>query len=237
MKVFQSACFFLTIYTLLYYCTAIVVAQNCAIGSENNKEDEAPADKAQLLREAHKGVGKAVLALGQQGDASVIPELKRCMEEARTNKFVNPNIIRVYRKVLAKLGDIDACNEIIDHLKRNRTWDQERAFQDVVYIRGNYMIQSVALKLYDPTPDGRAIKRDKDGKEIVSPDVIIRAPREAAVIVLSQVIDDPTAPRIDVKKRIVTDDDVKKWRQWWEANSNKYFNVSSSNEVIKVQAP
>ncbi|MCG2660697.1 MAG: hypothetical protein L6437_10690 [Kiritimatiellae bacterium] len=93
------------------------------------------------------------------------------------------------------------------------------------------MIENIAAKLFDTSPGGRPLVGDK----IVS-DVTLPAPRHAAVIALSKMINDASAPKIDLNKITYDEKNVQKWREWWQANSNEYCN-SSSNEVVKAKTP
>jgi HEAT repeat protein len=170
-----------------------------------------------LILKSREGDIAAVEALGRAKDETLIPALSRQLSEAR-NSNASPVLIRTLRKSLARLGDPASRNEIRQELASKDRYVQYHAFEDAAVVGGDEMIVAIAEKLFDPSPGGRP--RDEAGNLIE--DVSLPAPRHAAVIALSRIIADPSAPRIDLKRITYNDDDVQQWRKWWQANMAKF---------------
>jgi len=203
------------------------------IPSLNNETCMANKD---LLTKAEAGDIEAVVELGKSKDQALIPKLSQMLKDAKDKKK-HPVYIRSLRTTLAQLGEHEARQEIINDLDKNRRYAQYQAFEDASCVGGKDMIEKIAAKLFDTSSGGRPIEYDeKSGANVIVSDVGLPAPRHAAVIALSRMIDDPSVPKIDLQKITYDDENVKKWREWWMANSNKYCH-SSSNEVIKAKTP
>ena len=178
-----------------------------------NSQDEQSA----LVQKAMEGDFNAVRIIAKQYNSyenkGIVDQIA---EELRVS--TNPMRTRTLRKSLAILGDSAARKEIITNIQCEDRYDQFHAIQDAADIGGNDMIVILAEKLFDDSPGGRPA--DRDGQLVE--DVGLPAPRHAAVIALSRIIIDPTAPRIDHNRITYSDDDVQHWRDWWKVNSEKY---------------
>lgn len=178
--------------------------------------------KTVLREQSQKGNVASILELGRCGDQADIAVLKTRLSQAREKKE-HPTIQRSLRKAIAKLGDKDAREEIKRDIKNDDLYTYHQAVQDATYVGGNDMVMSIAQQLFDERDGGRPMERDgATGEEQVVRDVSIPAPRHAAVIALSKMIEDPSAPRIDLKMITYDERDVEKWRKWWEKNKKKY---------------
>ena len=226
----------MTNYRYLFW-TFIIVCVNATAGfGSMTSNNMAVVSNSALLQKAEKGDVAAVLGLGNTMDQTLIPKLSQMLKYAKDKKK-HPVYIRSLRMALAQLGEPEARQEIIGDLDKDKRYAQYQAFEDASRVGGKDMIEKIAAKLFDTSPGGRPLEYDKKsgGDKIVS-DVGLPAPRHAAVIALTRLIDDPTAPKVDPKKYIDDEENVRKWREWWIANSNKYCNVRS-NEVVKAKTP
>jgi hypothetical protein len=200
--------------------------------SEEQGRKVSRENKAVLRERSQKGNVASILELGRCGDQSDIAALKTRLLQAKEKKE-HPTIQRALRKAIAKLGDKDAREEIKSHIKSDDLYMYHQAMQDAAYVSGNDMIISVAQQLFDERDGGRPMERDgATGKEQVVHDVSIPAPRHAAVIALSEMIEDPSAPRINLKMITYDERDVEKWRKWWEKNKKKY---EEGSEEVKEE--
>lgn len=221
---------------LLCIFTIIVCVDAIAEHESMPLNNEASVANKTLLKHAEAGDVVAIIELGKSKDQTLIPKLSQMFKDAKDKKE-HPVYIRSLRTTLAQLGESEARQEIINDLDRGGRYTQYQAFEDASRVGGKEMIREIAAKLFDTSPGGRPVEYDEksDGDKIVS-DVGLPAPRHAAVIALTRLIDDPAAPKIDLKKITYSEENVQKWRKWWIANSNKYCNLNS-NEVIKVRPP
>lgn len=215
----------------------IILCVDAVAGIESMpSNNEAAVINKILLNKAKAGNVEAVIELGKSKDQALIPKLSQMLKDAKDNKK-HPVYIRSLRLALAQLGEPKARQEIINDLDKNRRYAQYQAFEDASHVGGKDMIEKVAAKLFDTSSGGRPFEYDeKSGGDKIVSDVGLPAPRHAAVIALTRLIDDPSAPKVDLKKYIDDEENVKKWREWWQANSNKYYS-SNSNEVIKAGSP
>ena len=203
-----------------YIYQALVISVSLASSMMNSFASEAlyaQDRQSALIHKAQEGDFDAVRIIAKHNDSSAIAEIVIKLTEAR-RVSTNPTHIRTLRKSLALLGDSTARKEILTNIQCEDRYDQFHAIQDAADIGGNDMIVILAEKLFDDSPGGRPA--DRDGQLVE--DVGLPAPRHAAVIALSRIIIDPTAPRIDHNRITYSDDDVQHWRDWWKVNSEKY---------------
>lgn len=198
----------------LVFTISLASSMIAAIASDDAKTQEV---HAVLIQKVKEGDFEAARILLESGDASVKKTLAIQLSEARASKM-SPQYIRTLRKSLAYLGDYDARREIISDIASNRRYDQFHAIQDAADIGGNDMVNKLAETLYDDSPGGRPI--DQDGQLVE--DVGLPAPRHAAAIALSRIINDPTAPRIDLEHITYDEQVVKQWRDWWRTNGGRF---------------
>lgn len=175
------------------------------------------AERDVWIQKSNGGDIMAVEALGKSKDVSLIPVLSRQLSEARSSK-ASPALVRALKKSLARLGDPASRNEIRQGIGNKNRYIQCHAFEDAADVGGDDMVAAIAEKLSDASPGGRPI--DEEGNLVE--DVSLPAPRHAAVVALSRMIDDPSAPRIDLKKITYNDESVQQWRNWWQANKSKF---------------
>ncbi|HBA84012.1 MAG TPA: hypothetical protein DCZ95_07965 [Verrucomicrobia bacterium] len=208
------------LYTKMFLAALAVFIGVTIYAAETNKTPSLTSQKkAELLQRASGNDFNAVSALGESADPSLIPELSRLLKEKKQTG-IHPTYVRAIKRSLAMLGEPSARKEIIEDLNRDAQ-TRYYAFEDAAVVGGNDMIAAIASKLYDSTPGGRI----PESGGTLARDVALPAPRHAAVIELSRMIKDPSAPIIDLKRIRYDEESVKKWQKWWEANSNKYQNV------------
>jgi hypothetical protein len=194
----------------------LVLVVLASFGEESLSSDSS-ATRDGLVQKSREGDVTAIEALGKSKDASLIPALSLQINEARNSK-ASPVLIRVLRKSLAQLGDTASQHEIRQEISSKDRYVQFHAFEDAAAVGGNVMIVAIAEKLFDTAPGGRPT--DEAGNLVE--DVSLPAPRHAAVVALSRMIADPSAPRIDLKRITYNDDNVQQWRKWWQANKAKF---------------
>jgi len=149
----------------------------------------------------------------------------------------NQGVIRKLRNDLAKTGDALERASIYANMKHNDPYVQFVAIKSAEYVGGDDMICRLAELLSD-TNGYRSAQTATRGPQGQPPqDVLVYAPpRIVAARTLANLVENPPVAPIGKRKKLYTEDDVEKWREWWVANSNKYCN-SSSNEVSKAKAP
>jgi hypothetical protein len=199
---------------LVFSILAMTALVKSGVSSEDIKQQ---AERTDIIQKAKEGDIHAVQILGESHDASLIPILTNQLTEARQANF-SPTYIRALRKSLACLGHPASRKEITEEIESNDRYVQYHAIEDAGEIGGSDMVVKLAEKLLDPSPGGRPF--DQDGTLVT--DVGLPAPRHAAVVALSRIINDPTAPHIDLKRIAYNEENVQKWRKWWEVNKGKY---------------
>lgn len=225
-----------TNYRYLLYIFTIIVCVDAIAGHESIPlSNETSVANKTLLKKAEAGDVVAILELGKSKDQTLIPKLSQMFKDAKGKKE-HPVYIRSLRTTLAQLGESEARQEIINDLDSGRRYAQYQAFEDASRVGGKEMIRKIAAKLFDTSPGGRPVEYDdKSGRNQIVSDVGLPAPRHAAVIALTRLIDDPTAPKVDLNKITYNEENVHKWREWWQANSNIYCNLNS-NKVVETRA-
>lgn len=148
----------------------------------------------------------------------------------------NRGKMRKLRVELARRGDEEARKQIFTALHSNDLLEQSNALVDTALLGDKEAVYHLAEMLNDPNPGGRITYRTPDGKVVKSNDEGVRPPRIVAAKKLAALVDNPPVPPIGGTKKYYTEEDVQKWREWWQANSNRYCNPRS-NEVIKAKTP
>lgn len=196
-------------YIKLYIIIAVFYGlSNAAIGSEDHS-DTGTVGRDILIQKAQQYDIDAICSLGLSGDKVVIPALSKMLEEARRSD-VGYRYIDSIRIALARLGDAQVRKEIINDFD-SAGHMRQRAFKIASEIKGNDMIIAIAGKLDDPRPGERDL------------DVGYAAPRHLAVIALSQIITDPSAPKIDLGRITYDEENVQRWKIWWANNKERYM--------------
>jgi hypothetical protein len=165
----------------------------------------------------HLNISSA-LRVGDSGDGKWIPALKTRLNDALERKE-NPQLIRALRKALAKLGDATSRQCIIEEMDNSDLYIQYNAMEDAGYVGGDAMICKIAEKLYDPSPGGR-VKALSGG---LGADEAIAPPRHTAVVLLSKIIKNESAPQTDTKKITYSEQSVQEWQKWWDHNKLQYL--------------
>ena len=174
------------------------------------------AETDQLAAALTSAESGKVAAMREQA-TGIIPELIKELK-LRANQEKDPARSRYVQKSLAALGDAPSRAAIRAKLKSSSLYEMSPAFHDATEIGGNDMIRAIAERLNDPTEGGRP--RDLNGQ--IATDVGIAAPRHHAVVALSTLITDETAPRIDLQRITYEEHQVEKWKVWWAANKSRY---------------
>ena len=117
---------------------------------------------------------------------------------------------------LARLGEKREMDEILAESKSD---DPEVTLASVKkhgYVRSKAAVQALVLQL-DDTKLKRKSQRGPDGK-IRTGHVIFGAPAFEAAKELADIA--PDGPQ--TSKDNPTEDDVKRWKEWWKTNKQKY---------------
>ncbi len=130
----------------------------------------------------------------------------------------DPSRRRYMQKSLAALGDTEARAVIRDGMASRDLMRLRAAFVDAAEVGGNDMIVAAAEQLASTVRGGRPIGPDG----VVHTDVAIAAPRHQAVILLSKLVTDPSAPRIDLDRILYDEADVDRWKTWWATHGASY---------------
>lgn len=189
-----------------------LIAQLKALESEEKNLQEDTSS----LHANQKAQRELLLKMGETGDQSFVPLLRSFANQSTIKR---PSLIAGCAQVaLAKLGDTTAYNEIVSELKHVNPVIQCEAFQKLgmvastsaVKILGSYLNDTSAPAV-DPAslPPGYVPARH------------LRFFRRChmAAMALSKII--KPAPT-QANPELYTDDDIQKWRAWWEANKSKY---------------
>jgi len=171
---------------------------------------------AEAIASAESG---KIASMREQADGIVpnlIDELKR--RAAQPEDPGNPERSRRLQKALAALGDPIARANIRAQLMSESLYAMAAGFADASEVGGNDMIRAIAERLDDPREGGRPI--GPNGQ--VDTDVAIAAPRHLAVVALSTLITDPSAPRIDLRRITYEEHQVVLWRVWWAKNGHRF---------------
>ncbi|MBU4211697.1 MAG: hypothetical protein KKD33_03845 [Verrucomicrobia bacterium] len=137
---------------------------------------------------------------------------------------------------MAKLGDDNAFNEIMQETKTNNPVIYHNSFKKLEKLGkvGNEKaVQNLGQYLFIDEPPPHEIPPEKGPHgEQRQGVVVFHRPSYLAAQALAAVFkkESPTITNPD----FYTGGDIQKWREWWQANSNKYCN-SSLNEVVKAK--
>jgi hypothetical protein len=175
-----------------------VLAQSTVASNTNHFH---AGDRATSLRErAENGSVSSILALGIEGNEYDQALLSAQLLKARKEK-ASPTVVRALRKAAAKLGDKELREEVVADLSSDNRYVQRSAFEDACYVEGTDMIVGVARMLADGRAGGRPMEYDEAGVPLRrSSDEYIAAPRHSAVVALSRLVKDESAPIIDLKR-------------------------------------
>ncbi|MBK8284636.1 MAG: hypothetical protein IPK97_06940 [Ahniella sp.] len=180
---------------------------------------QALADPDRLAKAIASAESGKIEALREQS-TGIVPELIHELKR-RADQGQDPNDpwrSRRLQKSLAALGDAASRTAIQAKLQSTSLYEMSYAFRDATEVGGNDMIRAIAERLNDPTEGGRP--RGPSGE--IDTDVGIAAPRHHAVVALSTLITDETAPRIDLQRITYEEHQVEKWKAWWAANKSRY---------------
>jgi len=174
-----------------------------------------------------------IFQLGELGDKKAIPVLKKCLTKSESRR---PGTIGGYAQMaLAKLGDDNAFNEIVRGTKTNDPIIHRESFIKLGMVGNEKAVKILGQYLFIDEPPLREVPPEKglDGK--TRQDVVkFFRPSYLAAQTLEKIFRDESP--VSKKPRFYDEKDIQKWREWWQANSNKYCN-SSSNEVVKTKTP
>lgn len=195
----------------------LTVSVNAQAGTEQKKAKVKP-----LMERAEAGDQKAILDLGLLGDESVIPYLKKFLEQPNKNFGSAASNAQM---ALARLCGGEQFEEILNELKSEDPSVQTDAIKKLTYVEGPKSIRVLAklltdsdenkkwrvMKGYDPN------KRGPQG-EIPQGKVFYHPRNYLAMKALAQIV--PNPPTMPTSEP--TEEDLPKWREWWESNKDKY---------------
>lgn len=156
---------------------------------------------------------KEILEIGRKGDKSKIAQLRKL--KAGKDKSLRGAAANA-QMALARMGEKREMDEILAEAKDDDPEVKLNSVKKLGYVRNKAAVQALALQL-DDTKLKRKSFKDKDGKSRVG-HVIFGAPAFEAIKELSDIA--PDGPKID--KDNPTEDDVKRWKEWWKTNKQKY---------------
>lgn len=118
---------------------------------------------------------------------------------------------------LAKLGESREMREIVKELSDSNPRTNSQAIQKLKYVANKGAVRALIAQLDNKTRGGGVIETRPDGSTYLSDEVFL-PPSSEAMIALAEIV--PNPPQI--KKRIPTDEDIPKWKTWWNDNRSKY---------------
>lgn len=202
----------------------INIIQGTAQKTDDKNLRQGEASQEVLIQAAKTGNKEAILELGKQGKRGAIPELKKIRDDNKNKAF--GSISSCAQMALAKLGDSEAMNEILAELQSDDPMSQDHAIKKLAYIANNEAMEVLVnllednkprkMKGYDPNMRGPKGEMPQ-GKILYEPINVI------AMKTLATIIPNPIIPA----DKLPTQENIQKWREWWEANSNKYSNSDS----------
>jgi hypothetical protein len=198
-RLFPAITIFLAVLVTQTHCLSAVVSRD------------------ELIQKILAGDEQAILELGNLGDKSAVPFLQTLL--GRPNKSYGSAACYA-QMALAKLGEKQQQDEIVNELSSEDPSLQDDAFRKLAYVGGSLAVKTVALFLTDTKYDSwREMKQEPvpDGQKHM--DVVGFEPLSwMAVRVLAEILPDP----VTTPGRTPTKESVQKWREWWEANKSKY---------------
>lgn len=180
---------------------------------EQKGAEEQGTSKRQEIKEI-------ILQLGDSGDESVKPILKKYLQKTKSRRLSTP--AGAAQVALAKFDD-DAFSEVLEELSpKQAALTQEEAFSKLGIIGNRKAIAALAGYLKD---DSAPSVGEPEGVKPPPPGMrrqgVIKFQKRGmmAAQALAKIIKDrPT----ETRPEFYTDDDLRKWREWWEKNKAQY---------------
>jgi len=218
---------------LILVLFGINTIQGIAQKNDDKRQIRVDSSLEALVQAADSGNNDAILELGKRGGGETIPVLQKIREKDKNKAFGSASSCA--QMALAKLGDSEAMDEILAELKNEEPVSQDNAIKKLTYVANNKAIEVLIgllgnnkprkMKGYDPNMRGPKGEMPQ-GKILYEPINVI------AMKALATIIPNP----IVSADKLPAQENIQKWREWWQANSNRYYH-SSSNEVIKTKSP
>lgn len=181
-----------------------------AVGPSSERETKI----RQLKERAQKNDSKAVLELGEEGDGSVVQMLRELRKKGEKH-FGAPGANA--QMALAKLGEKKEFDEIVGELNSEDPRTQDNAIEKLTYIGG-----PKAIKALCPLLQMDKTRRPKWNMPVggVNPKgkVFYASLGVMAARALAKIVDSPPVP----PKEIPSNEDLSKWKAWWESNRAKF---------------
>lgn len=173
---------------------------------------------------SNDSVKEIISKLGESGDKKAISALQRYLTRSESKR---PGTIGGYTQVaLAKLGDDNAFNEIIQQTKTNDPIIHHESFIKLGMIGNEKAINTLGQYLFIDEPPPRDIPPAKGPHGEQRQDVVkFFRPSYLAAQTLETIFRDKSPTQ--TKPRFYDEKDIQKWREWWQANSNKYCHSTS----------
>jgi len=167
-------------------------------------------DQKVIIARVQGGDGSAILELGKikKPSTETLNYLKSLSKE--DNKAFGSSAVYA-RMVLAKLGDKECFSEVQKELLHGNPYEQTNAFEKLTYINGKNAIVLVAKFL---NQEGQPMEKGPKDKVFFPPY------SKLAVFGLSKMVEDPISKPNTIDD--ITQEDVNKWRQWWNENKTQY---------------
>ena len=171
-------------------------------------------------RSSDDSTKKMVLLLGESGDKTAIPVLQRYLPKSPRTRC-SDTISGCALVALAKLGDDNAFNEIVQDTKTNNAFVYHDSFKRLGMIGNKKAVNILGQYLFidEPPPHEVPPEKGPDGKTRQGVTKFHR-PSYLAAQTLEAIFknESPTSTNPD----FYTNSDIQKWREWWQANSNNY---------------
>lgn len=118
---------------------------------------------------------------------------------------------------LAKLGEKQEMDEILEEAKSLNPLARSRAIEKLGYVANKASIRALIAQLDEPSGFRSNTWKGEDGKTY-SGHVIIVPPSYQAMLELEKIVSNPPA----YNQTRPSKDNVKKWKEWWKVNSKNY---------------
>lgn len=193
---------------ILLCCLFLVQAVFCQEGND--------ADPAKTLAEKIKTHGnQSILDAGRTGDRKFVPYLK-------TLKGTRAQWAQM---ALAKLGEVNYLNQILEEVDSPNPEIQDRAMAKLVYVGGKTALRKLVQLLDDTSPrespeckvDAGLTKTQADKTLCgLCCDVIFYSRSSTAILSLSRMVENPPT-KIG---KPGNQEDIEKWKAWLRVNRN-----------------
>lgn len=182
----------------------------CVCASAQEGESKLSTTKEAIVERIEKGDRKAILELGYLGDLSVVPYLRKLLQQPNKNfGGVSSNA----QMALAKLGDKEQMQVILSELGSQNPHLQHQAVKKLAYVGGDDSIRALARALTetkwkvgkDHDPEARGPKGERPMDRVVYRPLALAAMKALAQIVSDPPVSASVQPTLDL---------IPVWSEW-----------------------